>query len=582
MSDSKKKPPGGLVHTYRGYDPQRFPMPAQAPTDLVTPAFNHLLAYGSLDELTPEQLAEAVSIDPSQIKGLGPSIQSLLAMLAERKRRILETYETTAVRREADQAFRAASRGDDPPAFAKAAFERAVRDEQLADLERLWYRLDGRHAFATSLIGMMERLGEKFEIEQLASKYDFTGRREMDVPQAIEIKEELETIDRLIEQLREAARNAKVYLIDMEALSQFASEEQMEGMEEMQRQVAEALRQLAEQQGLQQKDGRFTLTPKAFRLFQSKLLDQIFGDIQAARTGRHDANVLGDGAVETQRTRSYEFGDSLANMDVTATVINAMIRERGKSPDPKSAPPPATQASGRVRIIPEDIEVHITRNTPKCATAVCMDMSGSMRYNGQYINVKRMALALHGLIRSEYPGDFVDFVEVCSLPRRVHISEVPELLPKPVTIFDPVVRLKADMSDERITSMDIPPHFTNIQRGLGVARQMLQVQDTPNRQIILITDGLPTAHFEGAWLYLLYPPHARTEQHTLREGLMCREQGITINIFLLSSWGQTEEDVHFAQNLAESTSGRVIFVGGRELDRYVVWDYVKRRRVILG
>jgi len=151
-----------------------------------------------------------------------------------------------------------------------------------------------------------------------------------------------------------------------------------------------------------------------------------------------------------------------------------------------------------------------------------------------------------------------------------------------VTIFDPVVKLKADMSDERITSADIPPHFTNIQRGLGVARQMLQVQDTPNRQIILITDGLPTAHFEGNWLYLLYPPHRRTERETLREGLRCREAGITVNIFLLSSWGQTEEDVHFAQRLAEGATGRVFFVGGGDLDRFVVWDYVNRRRQILG
>lgn len=557
-------------------------MPAQAPADMVTPAFDHLLAYGSLDGLTPEQLAEAVEIDPSQIKGLGPSIQSLLAMLEERKRKILETYETTSVRQEADRAYRESTRTGKPPAFAKAAFQKAIREEQLADLERLWYRLDGRDEFAGPLVSMMERLGEKYEVEQLASKYDFTGRRELSVPQAIDIKEELETIDRLIQQLRDAARNAKVYLIDMDALARFASEEQMEGMDQIQRQVAEALRQLAEQQGLQQQGGRLTLTPKAFRLFQSKLLDQIFSDIQAAKSGRHSAEIVGDGAVETQRTRPYEFGDSLANMDVPASVINAMIREHGKSPFTEVNAANQRPQTGRVRVLPEDIEVHITRNKPKCATVVCMDMSGSMRYAGQYVNVKRMALALHGLIRNEYPGDFVDFVEVCSLPRRVHISEVPELLPKPVTIFDPVVRLKADMSDDRITTMDIPPHFTNIQRGLSVARQMLQVQDTPNRQIILITDGLPTAHFEGSWLYLLYPPHARTEQHTLREGLLCRDQGITINIFLLSNWGQTEEDVHFAQNLAEGTSGRVIFVGGKELDRYVVWDYVKRRRSILG
>ncbi|HRW56107.1 MAG TPA: hypothetical protein P5081_24810, partial [Phycisphaerae bacterium] len=561
MADTPRKPSGGLVHTYRGYDPQRFPMPDHAPADLVSPAFDHLMAYGSLDDLTPEQLAEAVEIDPSQIRGLGPSIQSLLAILEERRRRILETYETSAARSAADAAFRDATRDAQPPAYARAAFEKAIREEQLADLERLWYRLDGRHDFAASLIAMMETLGEKFQIEQLASRYDFSGRREMSVSDAIEIKEELETIDRLIEQLREAARNAKVYLIDMDALSRFANDEQIEGLEDIQRQVAETLRQLAEQQGLQQKNGRLSLTPKAFRLFQSKLLDQIFGDLQAGKTGRHNVDIVGDGAVETQRTRSYEFGDSLANMDVTATVINAMIRE-GVRDHTGVRSAPVGEPPRRPRILPEDIEVHVTRNTPKCATAVCMDMSGSMRYNGQYINVKRMAMALHGLIRSEYPGDFVDFVEVASLPRRVHISEVPELLPKPVTIFDPVVRLKADMSDERIMSMDIPPHFTNIQRGLSLARQALQVQDTPNRQIILITDGLPTAHFEGPWLYLLYPPHARTEQHTLREGLLCREQGITINIFLLSSWGQTEEDVQFAQRLAESTSGRVVFVGG--------------------
>ena len=159
---------------------------------------------------------------------------------------------------------------------------------------------------------------------------------------------------------------------------------------------------------------------------------------------------------------------------------------------------------------------------------------------------------------------------------------VPELLPKPVTINDPVVRLKADMSDADITEFNIHPHFTNIQQGLALARQLLQAQDTPNRQIILITDGMPTAHFEDRWLYMLYPPDPRTEFYTLREGLRCSEQDITINIFLLSSWSQTEEDVQFANRLAEQTAGRVFFVGGSDLDRFVVWDYLQRRRMIIG
>jgi len=99
---------------------------------------------------------------------------------------------------------------------------------------------------------------------------------------------------------------------------------------------------------------------------------------------------------------------------------------------------------------------------------------------------------------------------------------------------------------------------------------------------MLITDGLPTAHFEGTMLYLLYPPDPRTEDATLREAHLCAREGITINIFLLSSWNQTSEDVRFAHKVAESTKGRVFFTAGRELDRYVVWDYVARRKQIIS
>ena len=573
-------------------------MPASTPPDLVTPAFDYMMAYGSLNELTPELLAEAIEIDPSQIQGLGPSLTSILAKLEERKRRILETYETASVQVQADRAYKQAAERAEPPRNMRTAMNRAIREEQIVDFERMWYSLDQRSDFARQLVGLMDHLGNKYQVEELAAKYDFTGRREMDIPKALEIKEELETIDRLIEQLKEAAKNAKVYLINMEELARFADQDQIEGLEQIQRQVQELLQHLAEEQGLRQESGHFTLTPKAFKIFQSKLLDQIFSDLQAAKTGRHQVDITGDGAVEMQRTKPYEFGDSLANMDVGTSLINAMIRgETSKRQNVKTSECQNVKTSEhqnhealkshkpekpRIRLLPEDIEIHTTRNTPKCATVVCMDMSGSMRWNGQYINVKRMALALHGLIRTEYPGDFVDFVEICSLPKRRNIAEVPELLPKPVTIHDSVVRLKADMSDENISEYDVHPHFTNIQHGLSLARQLLQVQDTPNRQIILITDGLPTAHFEDHWLYLLYPPDRRTEYYTLREGMACREQGITINIFLLSTWAQTEEDIQFAYRLAESTAGRVFFVGGRELDRFVVWDYLKRRRFIVG
>ena len=639
--------PGGIIHTYRRYDPQRFPMPAAEAPDLVSPAFEHLLHYGSLRGLTEEQLAEAVEIDPRRIRGLGPSLTALIAMLEERRRKILETYETGTVQEQADRHFHRAAQAIRPPQDVQAAYQTAVRDEQLADLERLWYRVGQRSDFARQLVPLIQHLGNKYEIEELAAKYAFAGRRGLSIDKALEIKEELEAIDRLIEQLRQAAKDAKVYVINMDELARFVDEADLEELEGMRRQVAEMLRQMAEQQGIRKHDdGQYNLTPKAYKIFQTKLLDRIFDDIQAAKSGRHHVEINGDGAVEMQRTKPYEFGDSLANMDVGQSMINALIREAGQghvqtaatsepgsvnpvnaqnpvhiqnlvnTPDPVNAEDPmhaqgrltnsqsdsrgrtgltepGSEGRGtvdpkcktpkpRIRLLPEDIEIHLTRNNPKCATVVCMDMSGSMRWGGQYVNVKRMALALHGLIRSEYPGDFVDFIEICTLPRRRHVAEVAELLPRPVTIFDPVVRLKADMSDEAISEMAIHPHFTNIQHALALARRTLQVQDTPNRQIILITDGLPTAHFEDTWLYMLYPPDPRTERHTLREGLLCRDQNITINIFLLSNWAQSEEDVQFANRLAESTAGRVFFVGGTELDRYVVWDYLERRRFIYG
>jgi uncharacterized protein with von Willebrand factor type A (vWA) domain len=209
-------------------------------------------------------------------------------------------------------------------------------------------------------------------------------------------------------------------------------------------------------------------------------------------------------------------------------------------------------------------------------------MSGSMRYDGLYVSVKRMGLALEGLIRKDYPGDFLQFIELFTFAKLRRPGEIVALLPKPVSVGDPVVRWRVDMGDENISEVQLPQHFTNIQHGLRLARQLLATQDTPNRQVILITDGLPTAHFEGQHLFLLYPPDRRTEEATLREGQYCRREGITINIFLLPTWMQSSEDVQFAHRLSESTAGRVFFTAGRDLDRYVVWDYVKRRREIIA
>lgn len=565
---SSRKKLGGVIHTYQRYDPREFPSPTQPPSDVVSPAFEHLLAYGSMRELTEEELARAIRLDPSQISGFGPSIEALRKLLEERKRKILEKYESRKVRKLAHRDYVDLGEQCKPPRALRKRFKQAFREEQIHDLERLWYKADReRSEFSQQLVHLIDRLGDKYQVDELASKYAFTGREPMTVPQALAIKEELETIDRLLKQLDEAEENAQIAVIDLDELSQFVEEADIDQLKAMQQQVQNYLRELAEQQGLQRTDKGYELTPKAYRLFQGKLLERIFSELQASRTGRHDGPVVGEGAIELQQTKPYEFGDSVTQMDVPASMVNAMIRSGAELP---------------VRLKPEDIEIHYTRNTPKCATAVIMDMSGSMRHGGMYVNAKRMGLALDGLIRGEYPGDYLQFIEMYSFARACKPGELAELMPKFPTIFDPVVQLRADMSNPDITEMDVPPHFTNIQRSLQLARQFLSVRDTPNRQIILITDGLPTAHFEGSMLYLLYPPHRQTEEATLREGMLCQREGITINIFLLPSWSQSREDIQFAYRLAESTEGRVFFTSGNDLDRYVVWDYVQRRRMIIS
>jgi uncharacterized protein with von Willebrand factor type A (vWA) domain len=559
---------GGVIHTYQKYDPRNFPSPTQPPPDMVSPAFEHLMRFGGMQRLTPEQLARAVHIDPSQIAGLGPSLDALIAMLLERKRKILEKYETDTVQQTAAKQFRRQATVLTPPKPLRSKYDIAVREEQIYDFERLWYALDDeRSPFARGLVQLMETLGDKYQVDELAARYEFTGRTSMTVPEALEVKAELDKIEELLKQLEQARETAQIAVIDMDALAEFTEPGDMERLQELQQMVENYLREMAERQGLTTEDGAFQLTPQAYKLFQGKLLERIFSNLQASRTGRHQGAIIGEGAVEMQQTKPYEFGDSLTDMDIPQSLINAMLRQG---------------PGGRVRLRADDIEVHRTRNTPKCATVLIMDMSGSMRYDSQYVNVKRMALALNGLIRTEYPGDYLNFVEMYTFAKQRSGGEVIELLPKPVTVFDPIVRFKVDMSRDDISEFMIPPHFTNIQHSLQTARRLLGTQDTPNRQIVLITDGLPTAHFEGSWLYMLYPPDPQTEAATMREGAMCAREGITINLFLVPSWSQSEEDIRFAYRLAESTRGRVFFTAGSDLDRYVVWDYLNRRREIIA
>jgi uncharacterized protein with von Willebrand factor type A (vWA) domain len=568
-SDRTDKPRGGILHTYSKYDPIKIPGPSQQQADIVTPMMNQMLSWGSQRSLTDEEMARAIKLDPSQLSQLGPSIDYMKAVLEDQKEKLLQKYETKSVRKKASKAFQKKAKPAPPLGEPlKSAYEEAIQRQQLHELENIWYRINNdADESAKHLMSVIARLQDKYQIDELDGKYNFTGHESLTIPEAIELKQLLDKIEDLLKQLEDAEKNGQLAYLDLDELGDFIEEKDRHSLEDMQRQIQDYIERAAEQQGFEKNNGKYELTPKAYRTFQNKLLSRIFSHLKESNSGRHfDNAVNGEGAVEMQSTKPYEFGDSITNMDVPQTFINAMIRDPGQSP---------------IRLKSDDIEIHRTRNNPKAATVIIMDMSGSMRYDGQYVNVKRMALAMDGLIRSEYPGDYLGFIEMYTFGKVRKQGEIIDLMPKPVTIHHPVVQLKVDMSKEEVSEHMIHPHFTNIQHSLRLARQLLANVNTPNRQVMLITDGLPTAHFEDSELFLLYPPHPKTEEATLREGMMCANEGITINTFLVPSWSQTEEDIRFAYRLSESTTGRVFFTSGGDLDRFVVWDYIKKKREIL-
>jgi hypothetical protein len=298
--------PGGIVHTYQKYDPAHFPSPTAPPPDLVSPMFEHMLEFGEQDEFTAEQLANAIRLDPSQLAGLGPSLNALKEMLRERKRKILATYETPHAQKLAAAAFRDVAQGLKPPAKLAEKYHKAVRNEQLYDLEQLFFRVgNDRDPFAMGIVLAAARLGEKYQVDELAGKYEFTGREKMDVPKALEVKEELETIDKLLKQIEEAKKTAQLAIIDMDELENFADPGQMDQLRALQQQLEDYIKEQAERQGLEgDGTGKYRLTPKAMRLFQSRVLTRIFSQLQASRTGRHPDAVAGEGAVESPKTKA--------------------------------------------------------------------------------------------------------------------------------------------------------------------------------------------------------------------------------------------------------------------------------------
>ena len=226
-------------------------------------------------------------------------------------------------------------------------------------------------------------------------------------------------------------------------------------------------------------------------------LEDLFQTVRRDSLGRHDTPEKGEGTVALEDTRPYVYGDSLANLNLHETLKNAYIRQGGGMP---------------IRLSSEDYIVHETEFQARCATVVLIDMSGSMGRYGKYYTTKKVALALQAMVRSRYPQDSLQMIGFYTFASLMNERQLLNSAPKPVSMFDSRVHMRFDLDHP---PRRVPQHFTNIHAGLRLARSVLSRQPAANKQIIVITDGEPTAHIEGREVVLDLSPRREDSQRTL-------------------------------------------------------------------
>ncbi|HUO57506.1 MAG TPA: hypothetical protein VMV05_04955 [bacterium] len=415
-------------------------------------------------------------------------------------------------------------------------------------------------------------------LEDLYNRHDFTGQKDPTIKEAERLKERLENLEALEQQLQDALEYGDLFNMEVETLRDILGEEAAQALrakrDELKRQFNEAIQATGEVDYDEESD-IYKITPGAARKIGEKALKEVFSRLFSDGMGRHHATYTGEGNVEMTPTRPYEFGDSLSHLDLPGSLLNSAIRQSGA--------PGGT--AGRIRIDSRDFMVHQTKGAASSAIVMLIDQSGSMGRYGRFYNTKKLALALDSLIHTEYPEDKLYFVTFATFAKQIPVGAIPELAPKPISMMGGAVNMRVDFS-KGLTARDrdsIPPHFTNLQKGLELARVLLTHVETKNKNVLLITDGAPTAFYEGSYLYLTYPPNDRTYQRTLREVRQVTDEGITINTFMMGNEVDTgyfgEGD--FLEDMHKINKGRLIFPAPEKLTQYVLRDFLDHKRKII-
>jgi uncharacterized protein with von Willebrand factor type A (vWA) domain len=362
-------------------------------------------------------------------------------------------------------------------------------------------------------------------------RYPFAGAEEVDLDQAMELLRHLHTMDEVEKALQEAMRTGSLEGLDLDKVEEALGPEARRILEEMQR----LLRRLEEAGYLQRKGERLELTPKGIRRIGQKALGEIFVHLRKERMGGHLVVRVGQGPDPAGGTRPYQFGDGW-DVDLGRSILNALRRTGPGVP---------------VRLGVEDWEVNEREHLTQAATCLLLDQSRSMGLFGSFQAAKKVALALATLIRTQFPRDVLYIIGFSDYATEIR----PEDLAR--------------------ATWNAWVSGTNLQHALLLARRLLSRHKGATRQVVVVTDGEPTAHLEGGRAYFSYPPSWRTLQETLKEVKRCTQEGIVINTFMLES---SSELVRFVEQMTRINRGRAFYTTPERLGQYILVDYVVNRR----
>lgn len=469
-------------------------------------------------------------------------LDDLLSRLAREKRRMYEQYEIRSALEGLERQLQ------DLLAKEKQTLEQQAGNAEAGQKQQFLEQLPGKLSEALERLAAyrFENQEASADFQELFSQLDkirrlehyirregnlFRGQERLDFDQALELQERMEGLHRLEGQLSSAhPRNVDRNLLD--SLLGADCKEDYEGIVRLE----EAL----EEGGyVVDKGDRFELTPRGVRKIGQLALRDIYKQLLRDSAGKHETHRRGAQEVALEETRRYVSGDTL-NLNLVETLKNAVLRK----------------ATMPVRLEPGDFAVYDSHYSTRAATVLLLDMSWSMSWEGRFAAAKKVALAMESLCRSKYPRDYFGIVG----------------------FFTRAVELKPRDLPEATWNMGDP--FTNLQDGLHLATDLLQRSPGRNQQIIVITDGQPTAYCRQGRLYCEWPLSfggisQRAAEETLREAQRVTRRGITINTFMLDDSPVLK---NFVDEMTRINKGRAFYTRPDRLGEYILVDYVLRQR----